>query len=56
MAKVHEENIVITVSKLVKNDQDIAELSFVNDEALAALASVAEELLGDGVVVEINRA
>jgi len=41
---------------LVKNDQDIAQLSFVNDEALAALASVAEELLGDGVVVEINRA
>lgn len=56
MAKVHEENIVITVSKLVKNDHNVAEVSFVNEETLAALASVAEELLGDGVVVEVNRA
>jgi hypothetical protein len=58
MARIQEEVIVITVSKLHKNDPNGTEIDSViaGDEAIAALASVAEELLGSGVVVEINKA
>lgn len=54
MAKIQEEVIVITVSKLVKNDGQTADL--VTDEQMEALASVAEEILGNGIVVEVNKA
>jgi hypothetical protein len=54
MAKIQEESIVITVSKLVKNDDVTRDI--VDTETLTALASVAEELLGQGVVVEVNKA
>jgi hypothetical protein len=54
MAKVQEEVIVITVSKLVKNDETSTEI--VADDVITALTSVAEELLGSGVVVEVNKA
>jgi hypothetical protein len=46
--------IVITVSKLVKDSDTVADLA--NAEIIAALGSVAEELLGNGVVVEVNKA
>jgi hypothetical protein len=56
MARVHEEIIVITVSKLVK-DSDAADApDLANSEIMAALGSVAEELFGSGVVVEVNKA
>ena len=56
MAKIHEEVIVITISKLVK-DSDSADVpDLANSEIIAALGSVAEELFGNGVVVEVNRA
>lgn len=56
MAKIREEVIVITVSKLVK-DSDLEDApDLANSEIIAALASVAEELLGNGVVVEVNKA
>lgn len=54
MAKIQEEVIVITVSKLTKNDGVYPVI--VSEETLAALAQVAEELLGDQVVVEVNKA
>jgi hypothetical protein len=54
VAKIQEKNIVITVSKLVK-DGNAEDLTIPQDVA-DALVSVAEELLGDGVVVEINLA
>jgi hypothetical protein len=54
MAKVQEEVIVITVSKLVKNDGTGTDV--VTDDIVTALASVAEELLGNGVVVEVSKA
>lgn len=58
MARIQEEVIIITVSKLKKNTPDgtVTDSDIVNEESLAALASVAEELLGDGVVVEVNKA
>ena len=58
MARIQEEVIVITVSKLHKNtpEDTVTDSEIVNNETLLALASVAEELVGNGVVVEINKA
>jgi hypothetical protein len=56
MARIQEEVIVITVSKLHKNSDPTSDGEIVNDDTMAALASVAEELLGNGVVVEVNKA
>ena len=53
MAKILEENIVIKVSKLVK---DGADESLVSEDVIKALESVAEELLGNGVIVEVEKA
>ena len=53
MAQVIEEAIVIKVSKLVKNG---AGESLVPAETLVALEQVAQELLGDGVIVEVEKA
>lgn len=54
MARIHEEVIVIKLSKLVK-DQESPEL-VATEEIVEALSSVAEELAGSGVVVEVERA
>lgn len=55
MAKIHEETVVITLSKLIK-DKDTDEQSIATNDICDALQSVAEELLGAGVVVEVVRA
>lgn len=55
MAKIHEELIIIKLSKLVKQT-DSAASPIANDDLVSALASVAEELAGAGVVVEVERA
>ena len=54
MAKVHEEVLVITVSKLVKDDATPDNV--VSADVQAQLAEVAEQLLGEGVIVEVNKA
>lgn len=54
MAHIHEEVIVIKLSKLVKASD--TPTTVVSDDIVAALASVAEELAGAGVVVEAERA
>ena len=55
MAKIHEEVIVITLSKLIKdNETETAQIA--SEDVVSALASVAEELLGSGVIVEANKA
>ena len=51
MAKVHEEVIIIKLSKLVKDGVDVE--SAVSEELLSTLATVAEELVGNSVVVEM---
>lgn len=53
MAQVLEENIIIKVSKLVKSG---SKEIIVTDETLQALEQVAQELLGDGVIVEVDKA
>ena len=55
MAKIHEETVVITLSKLVK-ERDTEEQHLATNEICEALQSVAEELMGQGVVVEVVRA
>ena len=55
MAKIHEEVVVIKLSKLIK-DKDSDEQFIANNDICDALQSVAEELLGSGVVVEVERA
>lgn len=58
MARIQEEVIVITVSKLHKDTptSTVTDSEITNDEQLDALASVVEELLGNGVVVEVSKA
>lgn len=55
MAKIYEEVVVIKLSKLVKEKDENPGLLADND-ICGALQSVAEELLGAGVVVEVERA
>ena len=54
MAKIHEEVVVIKLSKLVKDTDVGGEIA--TEDLVAALQSVAEELAGAGVVVEADRA
>ena len=54
MAKIHEEIVVIKLSKLVKDSDTVGVLA--DTDVVTALQSVAEELLGAGVIVEAERA
>jgi hypothetical protein len=54
MAKIHEEVVVIKLSKLVRDTDAGSEIA--TPDIVAALQSVAEELAGAGVVVETDRA
>ena len=52
MAKIHEEIIVIKLSKLVKNYQTAG--SLVGEETVAALEAVVQELVGADIIVEVD--
>jgi hypothetical protein len=54
MAKIYTETIVITINKLVKDDAAPAEIA--NEEMISALSSVVEELAGEHIIVEVERA
>jgi hypothetical protein len=54
MAKIYTESVVITFSKLVRDDAEVQAIA--TDDIVTALQSVAEELAGAGVVVEADRA
>ncbi|WP_353482440.1 hypothetical protein [Haliscomenobacter sp.] len=54
MAKIHEEIVVIKLSKLVRESDVGVEIA--TDDIVLALQSVAEELAGAGIVVEAERA
>jgi hypothetical protein len=62
MAKIYEEVVVIKLSKLIKDKEvdAVANSStgdlMANNDICGALQAVAEELLGSGVVVEVERA
>ena len=54
MATIHEEVIIIKISHLVKDGTEPAPRA--TSDVVTALASVAEELLGSGVVIEAEQA
>ena len=54
MAKIHEEIVVIKLSKLIKDDSP-NQGRIATVELVESLAAVAEELGGNGVVVEVER-
>lgn len=61
MARIQEETIVITVSKLHKIVPDdgrtaTVESPIIDKELLTTLEGVVEELLGNGIVVEVAKA
>ena len=51
MAKLHEEIIVVKVSKLLKDSDEAAPI--MSPEIMASLEAVIQELAGQGVLVEI---
>lgn len=53
MAQIQSESIVITFSKLVKGEPTD---TLTNEETLAALEQVAQELVAAGVIVEAVKA
>ena len=55
MAKIYEEVVVIKLSKLVR-DTDAVGDEIATPDIVVALQSVAQELVGAGVVVEADKA
>ena len=55
MAKIVEDIIVIKFSRIVK-DNDSDPNPAATNEHIAALEQIAQELVGDAVVVEVERA
>ena len=55
MAKLIEQTLVITVSKMVPNSADTTALPL-TAESLAEIATVVEALAGDNTLVEVQQA
>ena len=56
MAKIHEEVVVIRLSKLIKEKDTDEQVLLATDDLCDALQSVVEELMGAGIVAEVERA
>jgi len=54
MARIHSDAIVIEVSRIAKDDQHLE--SIVNEEIVATLEQVVQQLVGEGAVVEVKAA
>lgn len=52
MAKIQEELILIKLSKLIKNNDQL--LPLVNDEIVSNIEQITQELIGDTVIVEVT--
>lgn len=52
MAKIVEDVLVVKFSKIVK-DNDKGNAKIANDEVMQALEQVAQELVGESVIVEV---
>lgn len=53
MAQIHEEIIVIKLSKLIKENVTVESLT--DSDMLGSIEAVVQELYGSGVVVEIEQ-
>jgi hypothetical protein len=54
VAKLHEEVLVVKVSKLLKDSENTTEI--ISNDVLHSLEEVVQELAGAGTLVEIERA
>lgn len=54
MAIIHEEILIVKVSKLVKDNADSPRL--ITAETVSALEQVTQELVGAGAIVEVEEA
>jgi hypothetical protein len=54
MAKIIEDVVVLKFSRIIKNNDSDPEPTITND-SIAALVQVAQELVGEAVVVEVER-
>lgn len=55
MASIHEEVVVIKLSKLVKSsDENTSPIA--NNELTVSLEQIVQELVGSGVIVEVEKA
>lgn len=54
MPKIQSETVEITLSKLIKNSDDPTENNLATADLLTTLESVAQELVGDSIIVEVN--
>lgn len=52
MAKIHEEHLVIKLSKLVRTTNEVD--TIISEEILTTVIKVLEELAGDSVIVEVE--
>ena len=53
MAKINEDAVIIKVSELVRDDQNAGII--LDDDTIAQLEAVVQELVGPGKVVEVVR-
>jgi hypothetical protein len=53
MAKIQEETVVIKLSKLIKSSEE--QKSLTNEDFPANLEAIVQELVGDSVVIEIEK-
>lgn len=53
MPKVHEEIVILKVYKLIKPGTTID--TIITEDIAVNIAAVAEELVGDGVVIEVEK-
>jgi hypothetical protein len=54
MAKIHEELLVIKISQITKDG--VQAPSKITEDVIMALTQVAQELVGEGAIVEIESA
>jgi hypothetical protein len=55
MAKLHEEVVVLKLSKLVK-EKNSEEVYLADNEFCSSIEEVAQQLLGENIIVEVERA
>ena len=52
MAKIVSDAVVIEISRIAKDDQEL--VSLVNEEMVITLEQVVQQLVGEGAVVEVK--
>lgn len=55
MAKIVEDIVVIKFSKIIKDSED-SHTKIATQDVQQALEQVAQELVGDGIIVEVQKA